>query len=250
MSGRKLDVLLPGEQPAHRMKPKSNQAISRAACWMWLFLLLRILIGDALAHFPAASRGVTTAATQAERGLYLFTGEQIDPDLGMYYLRARYYQPATGRFWTMDSFEGRGFSPQTLHKYLYCHGNPLNGSDPSGNEMSLGGLSASMAIGGSINAAMSFRSGDALGKVGSAFLVGAFEGGLFYGVGYGIGKAADWIYRCAKLEKIGGPITRIFSKVTQARGPIAGTSLFEQFVFKVHGVGAVSYTHLTLPTKA
>ena len=38
--------------------------------------------------------------------LYLYTGEQFDPDLGMYYLRARYMDPADGRFWTRDTFEG------------------------------------------------------------------------------------------------------------------------------------------------
>ncbi len=32
----------------------------------------------------------------AEIGLY--RGEQYDPDLGLYYLRARYYNPLTGRF--------------------------------------------------------------------------------------------------------------------------------------------------------
>ena len=29
---------------------------------------------------------------------YLYRGEQYDPDLGLYYLRARYYNPSTGRF--------------------------------------------------------------------------------------------------------------------------------------------------------
>ena len=31
---------------------------------------------------------------------YLYRGEQYDPDLGLYYLRARYYNPATDRFLT------------------------------------------------------------------------------------------------------------------------------------------------------
>jgi RHS repeat-associated protein len=29
---------------------------------------------------------------------YLYRGEQFDSDLGLYYLRARYYNPLTGRF--------------------------------------------------------------------------------------------------------------------------------------------------------
>jgi len=177
------------------MKPKSNQAISRAACWLWLFLLLRILIGDALAHFPAESRGVTTAATQAERGLYLFTGEQIDPDLEMYYLRARYYQPALGRFWTMDSFEGRQGESLSLHKYLYGNGNPMNRVDPTGRDSlcgSLGVASIGATLGGISSALSAKAHGQAITFSGVA--QGAAFGALFaYGgwaveaVGYGLG---------------------------------------------------------------
>jgi RHS repeat-associated protein len=46
--------------------------------------------------------------------------------------RALYLNPHTGRFWTMDSFEGSQSDPLSLHKYLYCHANPVNMSDPSG----------------------------------------------------------------------------------------------------------------------
>lgn len=51
---------------------------------------------------------------------------------GMYYLRARYYKPETGRFWTMDTYEGNKEEPLSLHKYLYCQVNPVNLTDPSG----------------------------------------------------------------------------------------------------------------------
>jgi RHS repeat-associated protein len=66
--------------------------------------------------------------------LYLYAGEQFDPDLGLYYNRARYLNPDTGRFWSMDSFEGSPSEPASLHKYLYCQANPANSRDPSGNE--------------------------------------------------------------------------------------------------------------------
>ncbi len=64
---------------------------------------------------------------------YLYTGEQYDPNLGFYYLRARYLNPATGRFWTMDSYEGAHSDPASLHKYLYANADPLNRLDPSGH---------------------------------------------------------------------------------------------------------------------
>jgi RHS repeat-associated protein len=66
---------------------------------------------------------------------YLYCGEQFDPDLGTYYLRARYYSPKTGRFWTMDTYEGSQEDSLSLHKYLYCQGNPVSNVDPKGHEI-------------------------------------------------------------------------------------------------------------------
>jgi RHS repeat-associated protein len=63
---------------------------------------------------------------------YLYRAEQYDSDLGLYYLRARYYNPATGRFLSRDPDEGKYWEPATLHKYLYANGDPVNGIDPSG----------------------------------------------------------------------------------------------------------------------
>lgn len=65
---------------------------------------------------------------------YLYAGEQFDPDLGLYYLRARYYKTDTGRFWTMDTFQGRQTDPLSLHRYLYASDDPVNRTDPSGND--------------------------------------------------------------------------------------------------------------------
>ncbi len=63
---------------------------------------------------------------------YRYAGEYSDPDLGLIYLRARYYHPDLGRFWTADSFEGFQSDPQSLNRYLYAHANPVNNVDPSG----------------------------------------------------------------------------------------------------------------------
>ena len=71
-----------------------------------------------------------TGTTQND---YLYTGEQFDANVGFYYLRARYYDPATGRFTSQDAFGGNPFEPMTLHKYAYANNNPINAHDPSGN---------------------------------------------------------------------------------------------------------------------
>ncbi|MEK7674620.1 MAG: polymorphic toxin-type HINT domain-containing protein [Verrucomicrobiota bacterium] len=64
--------------------------------------------------------------------LYLYAGEQFDPDLQLYYLRARYLNPDTGRFWTRDPFEGFLDDPLSLNGYLYANSDPVNNWDPSG----------------------------------------------------------------------------------------------------------------------
>jgi RHS repeat-associated protein len=63
---------------------------------------------------------------------YKYCGEYYDADLGLYYLRARHMNPETGRFHTLDTYEGRLGEPLSLHKYMYAHANPVMGIDPSG----------------------------------------------------------------------------------------------------------------------
>ena len=63
---------------------------------------------------------------------YLYRGEQFDTDLGLYYLRARYYNPQTGRFLSRDPEDGKIKIPASLHKYLYASGDPVNRFDPTG----------------------------------------------------------------------------------------------------------------------
>jgi len=67
-----------------------------------------------------------------------YRGEQYDADLGLYYLRARYYNPNTGRFMSRDPEDGHSWDPASLHKYLYANGDPVNGIDPQGHEALLG----------------------------------------------------------------------------------------------------------------
>jgi len=79
--------------------------------------------------------GMLLASTGATVNLYRYTGEQYDPNVGFYYLRARYYAQDNGRFLTRDSYEGSTSDPATLHKYVYTHNDPVNNWDPSGESL-------------------------------------------------------------------------------------------------------------------
>lgn len=89
--------------------------------------------GGVLTPFANPALETPPAGTTPTVNNYRYTGEQWDQDLGMYYLRARYYRPELGRFWTMDSFEGHNEDPQSLHKYSYCRADPVGRIDPSGH---------------------------------------------------------------------------------------------------------------------
>jgi RHS repeat-associated protein len=77
--------------------------------------------------------GNLIASTGTTPNNYLYAGEQFDTSLGFCYLRARYLNPSSGRFWTMDSFEGIASDLSSVHKYLYADADPINRLDRSGN---------------------------------------------------------------------------------------------------------------------
>jgi RHS repeat-associated protein len=58
---------------------------------------------------------------------FMFAGQYFDSDSGLYYLRARYYDPSTGQFLSRDPLVDL-----TREPYGYVHDNPLNFTDPSG----------------------------------------------------------------------------------------------------------------------
>ena len=62
-----------------------------------------------------------------------FTGSVTDTSTGLQYMNARFYEPATGRFITQDSYTGSATEPWTQHLYAYCGNNPTNMIDPTGH---------------------------------------------------------------------------------------------------------------------
>ena len=76
---------------------------------------------------------------------HLYRGEQLDPNVEAYYLRARWMDPKIGAFTQQDTWRGRSREPITLHKYVYANADPVNGRDPSGH-MTIGEFATASAI--------------------------------------------------------------------------------------------------------
>lgn len=68
-------------------------------------------------------------ATGSTTNSYTYTGREFD-GLGLYYYRARYYDPATGRFISEDPI---GFAGG-INKYAYAEDSPTNFIDPVGTD--------------------------------------------------------------------------------------------------------------------
>jgi RHS repeat-associated protein len=95
----------------------------------------RVLIdgqGNVTNAYNYEAFGELLNSTGSGENSYLFAGEQFDVGLGDYYLRDRFYNTDSGRFTRRDNYEGEINSPLTLHKYIYTHNSPINGTDPTG----------------------------------------------------------------------------------------------------------------------
>ena len=58
---------------------------------------------------------------------FLYAGQLYDKTSGLYYLRARWYDPKTAQFLSVDPLVAK-----TLQPYEYAGDNPVNAGDPSG----------------------------------------------------------------------------------------------------------------------
>jgi RHS repeat-associated protein len=94
--------------------------------------VLSTATGQAADRWWYEAFGEVESSTGNSGNAFLFAGEQLDPNLGHYYLRARYMDPGNGRFTQMDAFSGYDTDPVSLHKYAYANASPVSYRDPSG----------------------------------------------------------------------------------------------------------------------
>jgi RHS repeat-associated protein len=102
--------------------------------------------GDVLNLASYGPFGETQAQSGNVGNFLQYTGREKDPDTGLYQVRARYYDPETGRFISRDPI---GFAGG-INQYVYCGADPVNANDPSG----LDPVSAAVKLGGRLGNAL------------------------------------------------------------------------------------------------
>jgi RHS repeat-associated protein len=85
--------------------------------------------GDVSDTYTYDAFGSIRTHTGTSANEFTFTGEQMD-GTGLQYLRARYYDPAIGRFITQDPLA-------SIQRYAYVGSNPLRFTDPLGLDCTL-----------------------------------------------------------------------------------------------------------------
>ncbi|WP_322905764.1 RHS repeat-associated core domain-containing protein [Paenibacillus campi] len=91
--------------------------------------------GTVLNSYQYDEWGNLTQQKEAITNEFKYAGELYDAETGLYYLKARYYDPKQGRFLNEDSDEGQIDNPLSMNVYTYGHNNPLRYTDPSGHSV-------------------------------------------------------------------------------------------------------------------
>jgi RHS repeat-associated protein len=74
---------------------------------------------------------------------FKFAGEQSDDEVGLIYLRARYYDASTGRLLQRDTIDGSVLYTKSWNMFVYVYNNPVRMVDPYG----LWGISTRVNVG-------------------------------------------------------------------------------------------------------
>jgi RHS repeat-associated protein len=85
--------------------------------------------GAAAETYTYDSFGKVTASAGSLTNPFQYTGRELDPETGLYYYRARYYDPAAGRFLSEDT---SGFGGGDVNLYRYVGNSPVSYIDPGG----------------------------------------------------------------------------------------------------------------------
>lgn len=101
--------------------------------------------GTIVNNYQYDSFGRIVSKTEGVPNLFLWAGAQFDEESGLYYMKARYYDPESGRFLEEDPLYVIGSG---LNLYSYVKNNPLNIIDPDGLFLIGGAAGAAVNVAG------------------------------------------------------------------------------------------------------
>jgi len=88
--------------------------------------------GNIIATYDYAPYGSQAMGTPPNGPGY--TGHVNDPDTGLVYMQARYYDPGTGRFLSVDPVAPTPGNIYSFNRYAYASNNPIMNIDPDGRQ--------------------------------------------------------------------------------------------------------------------
>ena len=179
--------------------------------------------GNIIATFDYAPYGAQALGTPPSGPGY--TGHVNDPDTGLVYMQARYYDPAVGRFLSVDPVGPSPGNTFNFNRYGYASNNPINHTDPDGRQST---LTAGMWTGEAVMAGQSPRQVQRLNEIntaqakltsgGIAATAGGDAGGVVKAV-IAFGKALSG---SPKTELIQRGMSKAELKATQDTGLVRG----------------------------
>jgi len=142
-------------------------------------------LGGVVASYAFDPYGNPTGPATGVENPFGYNGQYTDPESGLQYLAARYYDPATAQFLTRDPIAGETRAP-----YDYANDSPTNYSDPTG-------LLSLSDVGGALG-----DGAKALGEAG----VGALDSPTFGLTSKSLGAVGVHVNTCSGFYKAGGYI--------------------------------------------
>ncbi|RIK03837.1 MAG: hypothetical protein DCC49_13805 [Acidobacteria bacterium] len=88
--------------------------------------------GNIVNRYAYGPWGEATRVSEQVHQPFRYAGYRYEDGFDLYYLRARWLDPNTGRFLSRDDYRGNPRSVASLNRYAYAFGRPTSVTDPSG----------------------------------------------------------------------------------------------------------------------
>ncbi len=89
--------------------------------------------GQVVTRYDYDAFGQIISQTGPSGDAHGFNGHEHDPESGLVYMQARYYDPVLCRFLSPDIIAPDPANPQSLNRYSFVFNNPISNKDPTGH---------------------------------------------------------------------------------------------------------------------